>query len=1232
MAEELNCLELIASLRREQQRSWQCGERVTAEAYLQRHPQLQADPEAALELIYNEIMIRQRLGEAPRLEEYHQRFPPLAARLELLLEIHAALETCPLPTTTGLTVEVGPSLPVPGAVPDLPPVPGYEMIRELGRGGVGVVYAVQQKSLNRMAALKMLLAGGHAGAEQRARFRMEAEALARLRHPNIALIYEVGESEGRPYLVMEYVNGGSLASRLACAPWPIREAAFLVETLAQAIHHAHERGIVHRDLTPGNVLLALEDEALPDLGENGAARAPPTRERCIPKITDFGLAKLYLAEGAARTESGVIMGTPSYVAPEQAEGRSREVSPAADVYALGAILYEMLTGRPPFRGETALETLLQVQAVEPVPPSRLRPKLQADLETICLKCLQKEPGKRYPSARALAEDLRRFLVGEPIRARPVGPAGRLWRWCRRKPAVASLTFTLLLSGVIGLAAVISLWLHAREQKARAEANAIAREQERDRAEASFHDALQVVEIYLTSVGESAELKARGLEKLRRGLLTTAKDFYERFVREHNDNPQVRLEQGKAYWRLAFIQDQLGERKQAAETYGEMQRVFAELARDHPEEPEYREHLALSQGNRAELYRQVGRWDEAEISNDAARQLRVQLVRDHPDVPKYRKSLATSHHNLAILYANRGRYPEAEAAFKEALQLREPLVRQRAEVPEYRANLASTHDNLADLYQQMGRLREAEIGYGEARRLREQLQRDYPDVPEYQLDLAATHLSLGALYHTLGRLADAVAALEEAGRLFAALARVHPYVEEYHDGLISSRQILGATYRTAGQGAEALAAFREVRDLCAQRVAAHPEVLDYQLRLVENGVNLGIVCYGQHQLPEATEACRAARDVAARLVRDHPTIPRCQHALFGTLSTLASVYNATGRPAEAEAAYRDALQVGEKLVHDFAAVVRYQEDLASCLQNLANVYRTTGRFAAAEKTYRQAQKSYEQLIRDDPKVPNYQTALAIVHSNLARLYTAQQRWSEAETALGESQKLRERLAREQHDTPIHALKLSDSYAARGFLLRMRNQTREADAWFARALEPLDAWLKNPSAAPVQPYLRDLYQARAVNLRRLGRYAEALEAWDQALPLAKGPDRDEVRALRAITLACLGEHARAAGEVRDLTERGDNSPALLYNLACTYAACAAAARQDNRLSEPERKQRAEQYGAESVELLARADTAGYFKNPETSDALKTDTDFDPLRSRTDFQKLQQKIEAKEVSKEK
>ncbi|HVS36218.1 MAG TPA: protein kinase [Gemmataceae bacterium] len=326
----------------------------------------------------------------------------------------------------------------------LPRIPGYEVEAVLGRGGMGIVFRARHLRLKRLVALKMALAGDFAEPRERERFPREAEAAAGLRHPNVVQIYDVGEADGRPYLTMELIEGGSLAQKLAGAPQPTREAAALLAVLAGAVHAAHTCGIIHRDLKPGNVLLTADG---------------------TPKISDFGLARL-LEGGAGLTQSGVPMGTPSYMAPEQARGQTQAIRPAVDVYALGAILYEMLTGRPPFRGETAAETVQQVLFQDPVPPSRLNPRLPCDLETICLKCLSKEPERRYASAAALADDLRRFGEGRPIQARPLSLGSQLWRWCRRKPMAAALAMTML--ALVGLASGAGVWLLQQRAERRVE--------------------------------------------------------------------------------------------------------------------------------------------------------------------------------------------------------------------------------------------------------------------------------------------------------------------------------------------------------------------------------------------------------------------------------------------------------------------------------------------------------------------------------------------------------------------------------------------------------------------------------------------------------------------------------------------------------------------------------------------------------------------------------------------
>jgi formylglycine-generating enzyme required for sulfatase activity len=335
----------------------------------------------------------------------------------------------------------------PGEGREYPDVPGYEILGICGHGGMGVVYRARQLKANRLVALKMIRAVEHASPTERLRFQIETEAVARLQHPYIVQLYEVGEVRGQPFFSLEFCDGGTLTDQLKKQPPTPREAAQLIETLARAIHYAHLRGVVHRDLKPSNVLLA------------GAER--------VAKITDFGLAKRIDAEAREVSQSGAIMGTASYMAPEQAAGKVRDTGPAADVYSLGALLYECLAGRPPFEGPQHV-VLASVLNDEPLAPSRLGAKVPADLETICLKCLSKEPARRYASAEELANDLRRFQEGEPIRARPVGAVERALKWARRRPALAALLLVTVL-GLVGLA-ILSAKLAAKEKEARQEAD------------------------------------------------------------------------------------------------------------------------------------------------------------------------------------------------------------------------------------------------------------------------------------------------------------------------------------------------------------------------------------------------------------------------------------------------------------------------------------------------------------------------------------------------------------------------------------------------------------------------------------------------------------------------------------------------------------------------------------------------------------------------------------------
>ena len=460
---------------------------------------------------------------------------------------------------------------------DIEAIPGYELLGILGRGGMGIVFRARQLSLKRQVALKMILSGRHARPTERARFQREAEAVARLQHSNIVQIYEVGEQNGLPYFSLEFVNAGSLAQFLNNNAQPPRLAARFVQDLALAMHYAHKRGIVHRDLKPANILLHLDESRI--LKEGNLADTAVFRNLMsyVPKITDFGLAKHMGGEEAFR--HGAVLGTPSYMAPEQARGTSGEVGPLADVYALGAILYEMLTGRPPFKAMTAEETAQQVLTQEPTPPTQIQPRIPKDLETICLVCLQKNPTHRYGTAEAFAEDLRRYLLNEPILARSTHLPERVVKWATRRPAFASLwiaglTLTTILSWV---------WWH----------RAVASQAEKEqmfhawrKSEDQLQEAIHAIDQMAAAVESAPPAKNAAPPPV----LLTAKKFYERLVEQ--EGPPARM--ALTYYRLAKVNERLGDHRAAEASYQEALARWELLARDWPDRTEFESQMNDSQ--------------------------------------------------------------------------------------------------------------------------------------------------------------------------------------------------------------------------------------------------------------------------------------------------------------------------------------------------------------------------------------------------------------------------------------------------------------------------------------------------------------------------------------------------------------------------------------------------------------------------------------------------------------
>ncbi len=506
-------------------------------------------------------------------------------------------------------------------------VPGYEILGVLGQGGMGIVYKARHLALDRVVALKMILRGALADQDAVERFRIEAQAVARLRHPNIVQIFEVGEYAGQPYFSLEYLEGGSLHQKLQGAPQAPRDAAKLLEMLARAVHHAHEQHIVHRDLKPANVLLTADG---------------------TPKVTDFGLAKRIEEQDQNRTAAEVVLGTPTYMAPEQASGKTRNVGPPADVYSLGAILYDLLTGRPPLRGTTVMDTLQLVQTTEPVPPRRLQPKVPADLQTICLKCLEKDPRRRYASAEALADDLHRFLEGRPIEARAVGWAERTWKWARRRPAEALLALACV-AGLIGLVAALAVFAgqqadlaHAAEAREKLARDAEAAEkthrlqledeQKKILSRADYRREPATARDNLTQGaagdqgGIALEVSQKGipnephLEGLRERILVFAQTLAQHLLDQQSDDPEVRWQAAQTTRLVGDIQESLNQLDDAAASYDAAAGLYEGLLKAPEPKQVWREEAAGDYLNSWKVLMARDKGDDARKALDRAVEL------------------------------------------------------------------------------------------------------------------------------------------------------------------------------------------------------------------------------------------------------------------------------------------------------------------------------------------------------------------------------------------------------------------------------------------------------------------------------------------------------------------------------------------------------------------------------------------------------------------------------------
>jgi eukaryotic-like serine/threonine-protein kinase len=1094
--------------------------------------------------------------------------------------------------------------PAPAEAPaGLPRIPGFEILGALGHGGMGAVYKARQVRLNRLVALKMILAGEHADGETRRRFKAEAEAVARLQHPNIVEIYEVGEHGGRPFLVLELCAGGTLAKRLNGTPLQPHQAAETARALALAVDAAHRQGVVHRDLKPSNVLLTAEG---------------------ILKIADFGLAKR-LDDTAQRTVSGAVVGTPSYMAPEQA-GKAGQVGPAADVYALGAILYELLTGRPPFRAADPLDTLLQVLRDEPVPPRRLAPQVPRDLETIALKCLAKEPRKRYPSAGELADDLERYLRGEPIQARRTPLWERALKWARRRPAAAALVAGAALLAALGVAAGIWYSENLRRQNEDLRAARAETARQRDQALAHLKVARQAVQDYCVRVSANHRLRRHDLEKLRMELLRPAVGFLEAFVRQHGDDPDLQFERAQAYGMLGRITSEISSRPEAVRHFEAARDAFQALARAYPNDAKYRRSLAGAWGDLGQSHQAAHRFDRARDAYGRALELLSGLVKAYPADATYREALGGHHSNLAGLHLKAGRPDAAESHYRQALQSLTEAVRLAPKVPERAQALAAAHNNLGIFFHKWSRgpqrLARAEKSFLKALAVRERLVKDYPLDDSCKHHLAGSHNNLGGFYLEVGRPDTAAEHYTAAVKLDRYLARQHPTVLAYRQDLGQALANLATLFaETPGKAEQAQKVFDEALAVQKRLADEHPSVAAYQYELAQLQCNLGNWYLRPGPLDRAERACRTALASALDLTRRFPKVPAYRKLLGDAHEKLGNVLTVGRRAAEAEREHLAALKVRAALAKQLPGAPDHRNDLAASNNNLAALY-AERQPARAERHYREALGLREGLVRDYPQVVWYRKRLAELHNRLGGLLHRRGRVEEAAAEAREAVRIQEGLVRDHPAVPAHAWACGRSCLGLADRVAAGKDPRPALGLYGRAvalLTPL--YERDPGDADLKDDLRRAHARRAGLLSAVGQHKQALADWEKAVLLAEGRKRLACLLDQAISLASTGDLGRAtaaAEEVaRSITRPQDGK--FLHGAASIYSLCS---REVRKQSAEDTKRRIA-YEERAMHFLHRAHATGYYSRPEGAEWFLEDRNLAPLSERQDYQQLVKQV---------
>ncbi len=1032
--------ELLDIVREQQRASWTNGENVLVETLLDEYPSLGGD-DSLVELIYSEFCLRDSIGEEVSPVDYLERFPEYFERLQRLFEVHEALERGAPDITEAVDVEKPSDASEDAfatcAVADTPAgdtsalgrLADFELLDEIARGGMGVVYKAWQRGADRVVALKMILAGRFATEVEIQRFRVEAQAAARLDHVNIVPIFSVGDDDSHPYFAMAYIDGESLAQRVARGPIAPREASALLCDIASGVQYAHQSGIVHRDLKPANILLTTDG---------------------VPKITDFGLAKRLDADGL--TATGDILGTPAYMAPEHALGVRSEPEVLGDIYSLGAILYCLLTGRPPFQAASAVETMKQVVEQEPVAPRSMNPAIDRDIETICLKCLEKEPSRRYQSASDLRDDLQRYLSNQPIQARQVSRVERMWRWCKRRPLVAMLAAVSSLLAISLIAALAVGNVYQAKLRHKADDSATTARAQADLALASLERIVFDIQRKLEHVPAAQSVRREMLLSVIEQLDRVASNLATQDLADHH-TAVAHVELGDIYLSIGSHEGISGE-EQARVAYETANKAFQRMHETDPRNDFFLHNLAISYGKLAKVEQARGTLNKAVHFQSLGLEHLKNLHQSYPKNETYAASLAAAASSLGELEFNRGNVQKARELQEQSRRILLPLSQNEAPSNAHRRSLAVVHNFLGTIYLRQSKLQLAKESYEASLELREALAGDSHshDNLESQYDLA---IGLRRYGDVLLEQAD----IEQAGRFY-----------------------------------------QRSLDVIVRAATADPSHRVVQQQLATSHSKVGELALRMGQVAKATRHFEQVEQIDAELVRRHPDSFLDRMDLAAAKQTLGDALMRTGDLAAAKRLYTEAFAILDDLrsESDESSLV-LENYLATCLR-LGEISQRTGDLDAAAQWYERDLALERELVA---KTPNDHAKWRGVSVGLGRVGDLKLQQLDIDRALAsykESLAIARRLATASPDSCQAQRDLFVSLARVGSAHQNHGEYELAKQSFTEALETAEGLATiGSSDAQADEDLASALAGAAKASWYCGDNASAREAFEQSLAI-------------------------------------------------------------------------------------------------------------------------------------